>query len=294
MKAKLILVTSHPSRYAWIKWLKAHGITVPQATAIANRPATKATKPQPIYSRKSASLTDYTLASAAQSAARAANGRISNWEAARATSVIVPLGDYDSIDNGQYSSRCKYTHWTYAPCYTSALTIGCGGKAAIYRSGFTGSIFSRLIPAPKGMIWTVDNGPMLRRASDGMDYHPTAEDCKAKDFASRIRREMAKNHTARINAKRAAKAAARHEAIFTRDLATTRVTLHDSRRAGNCIEGSLQFAEKKLGVSRQEIIAAGHLFTLPARVLIRAANGQAEQVMRAVRAAWNRETTISI
>jgi hypothetical protein len=66
-----------------------------------------------------------------------------------------------------------------------------------------------------------------------MDYHPEDADWTAKDFATRVRKAMAANWAKRREAKRAAKQAA----------------LDDSRRAGNCVEGSLAFAERKLHFS---------------------------------------------
>ena len=251
-------------------------------------------KPAPVYPRQTTAIMDFDLASRASSAARHANGRISNWEYPRPSIFPRAIGEYDSIDNGRYSSRCKYTHWTYSPRYTSFGIITLGGRVMLYRRGFTGSLKSRILPAPSGMLWTIDNGLCLVRQSDKMDYHPTCEDLQSPRFASVVREAMARNYAARLAAKQEAKRQARFEARFQRDLATTRVTLHDSRRAGNCIEGSLQFAERKLGLDRGSILAAGHLFTVPAKTLLRIANGKTEQAMRAVRAAWSRETTVCI
>lgn len=73
-----------------------------------------------------------------------------------------------------------------------------------------------------------------------------------------------------------------------------RVTLEDSRRAGNCVEGSLAFAERKLGMSREEIVVAGHLFSVPANRLIAVANGDLPRIEAAIKIAWLRETTVSI
>jgi hypothetical protein len=87
---------------------------------------------------------------------------------------------------------------------------------------------------------------------------------------------------------------AKVEKIFLRDLPTTRVTLSDSRRAGNCVEGTLRFAETKLGIDRAAAISGGHLLTVPASLVMAKANGQSEHARRACYAAWLRETTVSI
>ncbi len=266
------------------------------ADSIAKKAAWKKqqeAKPAPIYPRVTVTITDSSLAGLARDAARRANGRIKNWSTPCPTSATVPLGDYDTIDLGRYSRSCKYIHYEYMPSYTSYGIIAVNGAALLYRRGFEGSIKSRVLRAPSGMRWAIRNGLCLVRRSDGMDYHPMAADLPSQ-FVARVRRMMAANYTARLNAKREAKRAEKWEKQFQRDLATTRVTLHDSRKAGNCIEGSLRFAERKLGIDRAAILAAGHLFSVPAKRLLAVASGQAEQAMRAVRAAWSRETTVSI
>lgn len=256
--------------------------------------AHRTAKPAPIYPRVTVTITDSSLAGLARDAARRANGRIKNWSTPCPTRVTVPLGDYDAINLGQYSRSCKYTRYEYKPCYTSYGVIAANGAALLYRRGFAGAIKSRIIHAPAGMRWDSNNGLRLSRESDGMDYHPTVADLQSPKFATVVRDAMAANYTARLNAKREARRAEKWERQFERDLATTRVTLHDSRKAGNCIEGSLRFAERNLGIDRAAILAAGHLFTVPAKRLLAVANGETERAMAAVRAAWNRETTVCI
>ncbi len=296
MTAKL---STYSSKIDLRNYCRAHGLKlkmIPQIVASlkAKEANAKPRKPQPMYPRITVAIDDSALASEAASSARRANGRIQNWTAPRASSVVVPLGDYDTINLGQYSRSCKYTHYKYAPCYTSYGIIAVAGAALLYRHGFAGAIKSRFLRAPAGMRWTKKDGLCLIRESDGMDYHPTTADLQARDFSRRCRAAMSANYTARLNAKREAKRTTRWERQFTRDLATTRVTLHDSRRAGNCIEGSLRFAERKLGIAREAIIAGGHLFTVPAKRLLALANGETDRAMAAVRAAWTRETTVCI
>jgi hypothetical protein len=156
--------------------------------------------------------------------------------------------------------------------------------------------------APKGMVFSSDdNGVFLKRLSDGMDYHITDEDWKSKRFATRIRKGMAENFKVRRLQKVAEKQAANSlkekesiDKIFKRDLSTTRVTLLDSRKAGNCIEGSLAFAERKLNIKRDEILEAGYLFSVSAKRLLAVANGDMARVLAACKVAWQRETLISI
>jgi hypothetical protein len=150
----------------------------------------------------------------------------------------------------------------------------------------------RRFRAPAGMIFAHDsNGVLVRRLSDGMDYHPTYADWRAKNFATVIRKTMATNYSVRLAAKRTEREIARNQKIFDREIKSTRVTLEDSRRAGNCIEGSLQFAESRLGLTRQQVLDGSYLFSVSAPRLMREKN---ERALAAVKIAWNRETTVSI
>lgn len=175
--------------------------------------------------------------------------------------------------------------------YQSAIGISPSGNSAVI---ITECKLIRRIGAPSGLKFDRDdNGILLRRRSDGMDYHPTDEDWRAKDFATRVRAAMSENYKKRQAAKRELAAQQKFEKTFLRDVRTTLVTLNDSRAAGNCVEGSLQFAERKLHIPREEILAGGHLFTVPAVKLMEAGKGE-PRVEQAVRKAWMRETTISI
>lgn len=242
--------------------------------------------------RQEIRITDDSLALDAKIAARNSNGRIQNWTSARPSTFHTTKGDYDTNDEGKYSRSCKYTKYSYSPIYTSYVILAMGGSGLLYRRGFKGEIKSKIIHAPKGMCFSRDdNGLVLKRVSDGMDYHPTANDLQSKKFATTIRKEMAKNFLYRLNQKRLEKQNKRNEKIFQRDLKTTMVTLHDSRKAGNCIEGSLQFAEKRLNIPREEILNGGFIFKINAQRLIKTGD---ERAMRAVKVAWNRETIICI
>lgn len=190
--------------------------------------------------------------------------------------------------------------------YQSCLCVSRSGSTAVQ---VTGNVFVRRFRAPEGMAFARapegmafahdSNGVLLRRVSDGMDYHPTYEDWRAPNFATVIRKAMADNFRKRAavrkmerQAKRDKIETARIEAIKVREIGNVRVTLEDSRLSGNCVEGSLAYAERKLGLTRDEIISGGYLFSVPAcRVL--AANDKVG-ARRAVDVAWMRETTVSI
>lgn len=150
------------------------------------------------------------------------------------------------------------------------------------------------VTMPEGYRWAADhNGIHIVRISDGMDYHPTTKELAACKPA-RLIASLEENSERRRQQKESEDRAERDRFYFERDLPTVRVTLADSRAAGNCVEGSLAFAERKLHIPREEILAGGHLFSVPAQRLLAAANGDKPRVEAAVRRAWMRETAVSI
>lgn len=175
--------------------------------------------------------------------------------------------------------------------YQSALIITkSGGCAYLIQK----NKLVKKIVAPRGMVFQIDGtGILLKRISDGMDFHPENYQFKAKNFAYIVRAAMADNFKKRLIYRAYTKKQAKIEKIFKRDISNTYVNLLDSKRAGNCIEGSLTFAEKRLGINRDEIIKNGYLFQVNAERLIKV-DPNNNRVLSAVRAAWNRETTVSI
>lgn len=155
-----------------------------------------------------------------------------------------------------------------------------------------GKTRGKYVFAPAGMKFAIDsNGVFLRRLSDGMDYHPTLEDFAAKDFAKRVKAQMAQNWKARQAQKSKEMEATRLKAIFDSEVQSCLVSLYDSRLAGNCVEGSLAFAERRLKMDRSDILACPWLVTAPASKLL--ATGE-DRPRAACVAAWNRETLVSI
>lgn len=150
----------------------------------------------------------------------------------------------------------------------------------------------RRIINPSGMKWSNDSlGIVLIRQSDGMDYHPTVDDYSSKKFASVVRAGMAMNFSKRRESKRAEAAQKKEAAIFDKESKTVRVILEDSRRAGNCMEGSLKFAEKRFRMDRESILAAPWLMGVCGSRVIATCDARA---MAAVRAAFTRETMVQI
>lgn len=277
----------------YLQKFSAKKITKAFAESVKNKRLNLANPPkEQRKTRLKIEITDGDLALDAKIAARNSNGRIQNWTAAKASVHQFTKGDYLTNDEGRYSRRCKYTKYSYSPLYTSCVEVSNCGSGLVYRRGFKGEIKSRVIHAPSGMKFQKDVlGLVLRRLSDGMDYHPTAKDLQSRKFAATVRAEMARNYKARLAQKKAEKQSKILEKLFQRDLSTTMVTLYDSRKAGNCIEGSLQFAEKRLNIPRDEIVKGGFLFKIPAYKLVKTGEPRA---LAAAKMAWNRETTVCI
>ena len=169
--------------------------------------------------------------------------------------------------------------------------------AAISPSGITccvivGSSFVKRIKVPAGTRFAKDNlGIHVVRASDKMDFHFLPKILLDKDFCAQIRRGLVEKFKSNQKAKKAAKADTQFEKTFQRQIRSTYVSLEDSRRAGNCVEGSIAFAQRKFGSSREDIVGGQWLYTVPA---VRVMATQDPRAVRAVRCAWQRETTISI
>jgi len=232
------------------------------------------------------------LARIATTAAQNSNRRLSNWTSPKSSTLIKKKGDYDALNMGRYKGKFNRIIWNYEPRYTSYYRISQNKKSIIYVWGFEGEMNKKIVHAPKGMQFERDDkGLLLKRLSDGMDYHPSTEDLLNARFATLIRQIMANNYKLRIEAKRIAKNHERFERIFQKDIPTTMVTLFDSRKAGNCIEGTLSFAQHRLGINREEILKGGFLFKVNAKKLM---DKNEPRAINAVRAAWNRETLVCI
>ena len=184
----------------------------------------------------------------------------------------------------------KYTGSEVYCDYQSCVAVSRSGRSAVWVLG--NRIHRRWI-APVGLQFGLDKNLqiVLIRKSDGMDYHPTGEDLRAKNWIGRCRAAMAKNYIARQAAKKLERENARFAKIKAREIGSVRVTMQDSRRAGNCVEGAIRFAESRLGISREQIANGAHLLTVSAAKLLATNDTRAKS---AVEMAWARETMVQI
>jgi hypothetical protein len=143
---------------------------------------------------------------------------------------------------------------------------------------------------PEGYRYDVDGiGPKVVRISDGRDYHA------AGGSSGHLYPELLISKLKELDVIRDKQAAymagqAATEMYFMRDIKTTRVTLHDSCMAGNCVTGSLTFAHQRLGLERDKVVPL-NAPPVKAEVLIRTGDKRA---INAAHKAWQRETLVCI
>lgn len=226
----------------------------------------------------------------AEEAARNAHPNRRNWRSAKPVKARLDITPFGVIahDMGRYSSKCTYTKYQYTPTYQSSIRV--------WRSGQTADVWAlnkmvRRIIAPAGLRFSIDDEGARVVAADGTGYHPTASEWMSTKFAAVIRAALKNKRQAVRKAALATRESARVAKIRDRQMASCRVTLADSRRAGNCVEGSLAFAERRMGLSRAEILAGGHLIHVLGASLLATGDARAR---RAVEAAWQRETMVAI
>ena len=200
-----------------------------------------------------------------------------------------------AIDCGSYSMRVRYTRWEYNAIIESWSYVSEHGSAVYWSAKLDNGTNRGSMRAPKGYRFSVDDGLLVVvRNACGTEFHPTALDLARGK--SHLRTCVLESRRRRIDLERVAKRLQREkhlndlraiaeESRFQSALGTICVTEHDSRIAGNCDAGTREFIQR----SR---LSAGLNRSVSAAVLLRIS--KAQQVMRAVRVAWNRETTIQI
>ncbi len=214
------------------------------------------------------------------------NPRIQNWRNPKPSGRV--HFQIETHNLGRYSRGCRFTHYEYTPKLRSFGVALDGGKR------FAGVINKQpfCLYATKGFRFSSDElGAKLERTNGKSDYHFTSDDVTERGTRWMVA-QLRANEVRRRDERKAELRAKREAAIYAREIGSVRVTLADSRRAGNCVEGSLAYCESKLGISRSEVMAGAHLFSVPASRLL-ASNGH-DGVARAVRQAWLRETAVQI
>ncbi len=232
----------------------------------------------------------YNLKNRVREIVREVNGRISNWREPVAHTDDDCVGKYLTHDLGRYSRRCRYTHYEYSPICPSYGIISENGNSVsgkIVAEDFT-------LTAPKGYIFATDSlGIKLQsKTNPKKDFHFNSDHVTFGGI-SFILKELRSNWDKHRTAYRAAVQQKYFDKIFQREIGSTLVNLGDSRRAGNCIEGTLAWVEKKLGIERKTVLENDYLFSVPAKRLLPLAQ-EDYRVNNAIKSAWNRETMVMI
>ena len=172
--------------------------------------------------------------------------RRQNWTMAKAEKSESPVYCAE-VNEGQYSSRCTYTKWTYHAAIGSwgflkgnlGLEFHYGGKISFCK-------------APFGYSWKKDRlGIFLVSSSDPeKNYHPCASDL-TEYSVKKIRDILLANYRIRKDAEKLAKKelliVAKNEKEFLKKLRVAekegmQVCFRDSVKAGNCAAGTSTFA----------------------------------------------------
>lgn len=233
-------------------------------------------------------LVDSALSDEVKQAVRNANGRVKNWSFGLAVTDPSRHGKKETESVGNYSSRCTFTKYLHHHVYHSELRVFRSGKTVeLWQAGK----MVRRVFAPSGLRFDRDTLGVKVVSKDGVDFHPDSVGWKSPRFAAEIRAALSIKRASLAAQAKAQRENKRHSKIMERGLSSCVVTLDDSRRAGNCVEGSLRFAESRLGMNREEILACRHLTGVLGRRLLATKD---ERARKAVVAAWNRETIVAI
>ena len=213
-------------------------------------------------------------------------GKCWNFSSTYATSSVTHSRGYSNhMRKGGYV-RARNFSWVRAFALATPATL----FVVIHET-------ERQIHAPDGYHWDKDDlGIRIVHTATGNDYHPASHEMLQfsgmwmvsqigvmNQLRERRRREDAEKRQSAEQLER--------RMIMVLSDSTIRVNLDDSRRAGNCIEGSLVFAEKRLRMKRDEILSGRWLVHVNGQDLIQTGDSRAHA---AVVQAWERETMVSI
>jgi hypothetical protein len=187
-------------------------------------------------------LADDFIGRKASDICQSANKRKSNFRESLPDTDIVRTGEY-TIEPIQYrGTYSRYSGSYFTPRYHSAVHIAKSSKKAaeVWQEGRL--IRKHLAPSGYRFGWD-DHGARLVRLSDGLDYHPTAEEWRSDRLSGIVRRAIAAKKQAIAETKRAEKLQKRIAKTLENPAQLRRVwvTLEDSLAAGNCGVGTRSF-----------------------------------------------------
>ena len=208
--------------------------------------------------------------------AREQHPRRRNWDAPEAGYHQIGI---KTTHHGRYSHRCRFERVSYTPVLRACGTVT-AGRALLLIGNDT-----IRIRAPRGWRFGRDDNGLylvrLRETREAFRYHPTSDEW-ARGLAAIRSAAIAHEQTQRRVAREASdqRRQDREDAAMLATLPVY-VCLRDSRRAGNCVAGTLAWAR------RHELDPRQHV---PAEIVRRLADRN-PQAMRAVESAERRTLT---
>lgn len=173
------------------------------------------------------------------------NKKLKNWNGYLPT---LKPSHIQTNNEGTYSSRCRYIHYTYTRMVTS---WGCvvNPQFVYVRIDTNDGLFSKNIKAPRGFHWTIDkNGIKLQSNSiKSKDYHPSTSDFLVyRDSKSQFH-TLITDKANQLYEKR--KSILEEQFIEKRMLKNLKnsdcyVSFLDSINAGNCPAGTISWIER--------------------------------------------------
>jgi hypothetical protein len=215
--------------------------------------------------------------------ARPEKSRARNWVEDKALAIrSVKTPRFNGIDCGRYSSRCSYSRMEYRMEIRSYAVVRSSGLEALI---FAGDL-CRKVRAPRGYTFATDGYGFKIVNAAGDDYHPTfliVRDKSPTEWARRLRENAALRRDAiAAEAKRQNDLVAELDRVAALAGIPVIVSIHDSRRAGNCVAGTYRFCDK-MGLSHKSV---------PAKTLLRIAkkadNYDRSRIIYAIRSAVSR------
>jgi len=222
-------------------------------------------------------IVDPILANEANSISRKENSKIKNWDYTTATIDAINHFTTKTINHGRYSSKCRYIRYSYSPMYHSELKIA--KSSGEYAEFWQGGKLVKKLWAPSGLKFGWDNNGPLVISKDGTEYHFDHSDLKAKNFAQNLRNKLSKTRLARREIKNSQKA----QKLLDKELKRVSITIQDSRRSGNCLQGTINYLTQ-MGYDRRFIVSP--LASIPAKEL----DLTIPRIRAAAIAAYQRET----
>ena len=155
-----------------------------------------------------------------------------------------------TINCGRYSSRSPWTRFEYRRVYES-WGVRISKKHCFFQFDTDKGIVRRIVKAPKGWKWKIDNNGLFIQGPKGQDYHPSRDDfvTNQKNFnLLKVLRDKAnQNYKTRKENEKKQKEEKSFIKIAVKENIPIRIK--DSVEAGNCMAGSLNWA-KKHGINR--------------------------------------------